>query len=373
MVNPRGPEFAELLERCLAGLGWGLQTANRILLFPGSGTGGLEAAVVNLLSPGERGVFCTAGWFGDLWATIAESYGADVVRVASAWGEPLDPGRLDSMLAAEPTVTKVFVTHCETSTGVLNDIHALSAVARRHGCLLAVDTISGAPGHSLPIDELGLDLVVSASQKGWLAPPGLTMVAVSEAAMAASADARCPRWYLDFRRQASAQDNGMMHTTPPLSVMYALAEGLAILRSEGLESMWARHARVARLARGLLGELGLELVSGGRSPSNTVSAVHSPFASQSRLATLLSDLHRRERVVLAAGLGELEGRAFRIGHLGSVRERDIDVVMSALGRALAHWSPRRSAGRGREGLDQETAPRTYQRRPTLAHMAHDLP
>ena len=283
MINPRGPEFAILLEECLAGVRWGLQTHSRILLFGASGTGGLEAAVANLLSPGERAVFCTNGWFGEMWASMAEAYGVDVVRVRAPWGEPVDSDRLERVLESEPAVGKVFLTHCETSTGVLNDVLELSTVARRYGCLVAVDSVSGVPCHPLPVDELGLDIVITASQKGWLAPPGLTMVAVSDAAMRAAAQARCPRWYLDFRRQASAQDKGTLPSTPPLSVMFALAEGLAILREEGLQTIWNRHARVGSLARRGLRQLGLELICAGRSPSNTVSVVRSPCANPNEL------------------------------------------------------------------------------------------
>jgi aspartate aminotransferase-like enzyme len=288
MINPRGPEFASLLAECLVGVRWGLQTANRILFFPSSGTGGLEAVVANLLSPGERAVFCTVGWFGELWADIAERYGVDVVRVCAPWGEAIERRHLDHVLDRESSVTKVFLTHCETSTGVLNDVPALAAVAQRHGCLVAVDSISGVPCHPLPVDALGLDIVITASQKGWLAPPGLTMVAVSDAAMQAAAHACCPRVYFDFGRQASAQDNDVFHTTPPLSVMYGLAEGLQILREEGLQEIWERHARVGRRARRGLQNLGLELICAGPSPSNTVSAVRSPYPNPGDLSALVT-------------------------------------------------------------------------------------
>ena len=347
MINPRGAEFAALLDGCLEGLRWGMQTDKRILLFPGSGTGGLEAAVANLLSPGERAVFCTNGWFGEMWASIAEEYGVDVVRIAAPWGEAVDPHRLEHALESEHTVEKVFLTHCETSTGVLNDVVSLAAAARRHGCLVAVDSVSGVPCHRLPVDGLSLDVVITASQKGWLAPPGLTMLAVSEAAMAAAAQARCPRWSLDFRRQAAAQEAGKLHMTPPLPVMQALAEGLSILRAEGLEAIWERHARVARRARRALRGLGLGLICQGSSPCNTVSAVRSPCSGPVELAALLADLRRTEGLVVATGLGALEGWAFRIGHLGLVREADIDAALAALQRGLA----RRGAYQGERSTD----------------------
>lgn len=339
MIDPRGAEFADLLADCVQGVRWALETANDVLLFGASGIGGLEATVANLLSPGERALFCTSGFFGEVWADIAEAYGADVVRVSAPWGRAVEPAAVERRLASDPSIAKVFVTHNETSTGVLTDIAAVAEVVKARGCLLAVDSVSGAPCHPLPVDALGLDVVVTGSQKGWLAPPGVVMVAVSAAAMRAAAASETPRWYFSFLRQKACHDRGMMPSTPPLSVLYALREGLAMLREEGLRETWARHERLARMTRAGLTAAGLELVGSGAQASSTVTAVRSPFATPDRLADFLTEL-RRGGLVLASGLGQMEGRSFRIGHLGPVCADDITTMLGSLEAAL-----------GRHGID----------------------
>ncbi|HZU77704.1 MAG TPA: alanine--glyoxylate aminotransferase family protein, partial [Dehalococcoidia bacterium] len=242
MVNHRGPEFAAVLDDVVSGLQWALRTRNDVLLFPASGTGGLEAAVVNTLSPGEQALFCTMGSFGNRWAAIAQAYGADLVTLEVQQGEPIDPEDVDRILAEHPGITTVFVTHNETSTGVTNDMPALAAVVKSRGKLLCVDSVSGAGCLPLSTDELGIDVCVTGSQKGWMAPPGVAMVSVSAAALERGARATMPRFYLDFAREKKYQDKHQTFTTPPLSVIYALQEGLAMMREEGLEQVWARHA-----------------------------------------------------------------------------------------------------------------------------------
>src|SRR5438132_12275646 len=249
MINHRGPEFAALLDDLTQGMQWALRTANDVLLYPCSGTGGLEAAVVNVLSPGERALFCTMGSFGDRWANLADAYGVDVVRLAVEPGEAIDPEDVDRILAEHPAIQSVFVTHNETSTGVSNDLPALAAVIKGRGKLLCVDSVSGAGCLPLHTDALSLDVVVTGSQKGWMAPPGLTMVAVSTAALERAKTARLPRFYLDFARQKKYQDKNQTFTTPAVSVLYALQEGLAIIREEGLEQVWERHARAGTMIR----------------------------------------------------------------------------------------------------------------------------
>ena len=335
MINHRGPEFAALLDDCIAGVRCALQTTGDVLIFGASGTGGLEAVVANLLSPGERALFCTNGWFGELWAQIAEAHRVDVLRLAAPWGCAIDPDELARALDAEPTITKVFVAHNETSTGVLNDIPAIARLVKGRGCLLAVDSVSGVPCHPLPVDELGLDVVVTSSQKGWLAPPGLTMIAVSAAAIDAAADATSPRWYFDFLHQKDCHEDGLTGTTPPISVMYALQEGLAMIREEGLRAMWERHARLGHMTRRGLTAAGLELVAATPAASSTVTAVHSPCSSPDELAAFLRDLRLTHGLVVADGLGQLEGRTFRIGHLGHIFESDIRAMLSSLEHGLA--------------------------------------
>lgn len=335
MINHRGPEAAELVADLVSGLRWALQTENDILLFPASGTGGLEAAVANLLSPGERALFCIIGNFGKRWADIAAAYGVDCVRLEVPWGEPLDPEDVARALTEHDDITKVFVTHNETSTGVVNDMRAIAGVVKGRGKLLVVDSVSGAGSMPLPVDDLGIDVAVTGSQKGWMAPPGLAMIAVSKAAYAAAEQASCPRFYFDFARQKSFIDKGTTYTTPPLSVMYALREGLAIMREEGLENVFARHAKVAAMIRAGLSAIGLRLLAPEGYQSNTVTAVQSPADSPEALKEWLSLLRTRYGLVLAGGQGELTGKIFRVGHLGHIDERDAYAILATIEQGLA--------------------------------------
>jgi aspartate aminotransferase-like enzyme len=335
MINHRGPEFAALLRDCVRGVQWALQTDNDVLLYGASGTGGLEATAANLLSPGERALFCTSGWFGELWANIAEAFGADVVRLAVPWGQHIAANDVERVLERDPAITKVFVTHNETSTGMRSDIAAIAAVVKARGHLLAVDSVSGAPCHPLPVQELGLDVVITSSQKGWMAPPGLIMIAVSDAALRAATDSACPSWYFDFLRQKSCHDKGLMHVTPPLSIMYSLAEGIAMIREEGLAASWLRHERIASMTRSGLQAAGLELVARGTCVSSTVTAVRSPFDSPEWLAAFLRDLRVYQGLILADGLGSMEGTSFRVGHLGHIVEDDVYAMLASLEEGLA--------------------------------------
>ena len=335
MINHRGPDAAVLIRDIVDGLRWGLQTDNDILLFPASGTGGLEAVVANIFSPGEAGLFCSIGSFGDRWADIAAAYGVEPVRLEVPWGEALDPEDVDRVLAEHPEIEKVCVTHNETSTGVVNDMRAIAAVVKGRGKLLAVDSVSGAGIMPLAVDELGIDVVVTASQKGWMAPPGLAMIAVGPAGYAAAAAARCPRFYWDFARQKGFIDQGTTFTTPPLAVMYALQEGLAMLREEGLENVFARHRRIADMIRAGLVAIGLRLVAPETHRSNAVTAVHSPTESADELKAWLASLRTKHGLVLAGGQGRLAGKVFRVGHLGYIEERDAYSILATIEQALA--------------------------------------
>jgi aspartate aminotransferase-like enzyme len=344
MINHRGPEFGALLERVVAGLRWALKTENDVLLFPASGTAGLEAAVVNVLSPGERALFCTMGSFGNRWANIGEAYGADVVRLAVDPGDAIDPEDVDRILAENSEIQTVFVTHNETSTGVTNDLPAIAAVVKGRGKLLCVDAVSSASCIPLHVDELGVDVLVTGSQKGWMAPPGLTMAAVSAAGFERASTARIPRFYLDFAREKKYQDRSQTFTTPPVSVLYAVDEGLQIMREQGLEAVWTRHARVGRMVRAAMEAMGLRLLAAEGHRSDTVTAVVSPADTPEALKELLKHLRTRYGLVLAGGQDNLSGKIFRIGHLGFIDELDVYSIVCALEQGMVDLGLRSRAG-----------------------------
>jgi serine---pyruvate transaminase len=334
MIYPHGPEFAALLADCVSGVQWALSTNNAVVLVPSSGTGALEAVVVNLLRPGHRAVFCVNGYWSELWAKIAERRGVDVIRVAADWGAAVDVHAVARTLRSDRRIEAVFITHNETSTGVLSDVATTAALAHRHGCLSVVDSISGAPCHPLAIDDLQLDVVVTASQKGWFAPPGLAMVILSAAARDAAERAACPSWYFDLSRPLSLQQEGRMHVTPPVTTMYALREGVQMIREEGLSKFWARHERIGLAVREGLQETGLALLARNGRFSSTVTAVRSPWSSAGALSEFLADVRDTHGVVLAHGLGHLSTSSFRIGHLGEIAMADVHVTLAAVRAGL---------------------------------------
>ena len=335
MINHRGPEFAALMAEVCGGIQEVLRTRNDVLLFPSSGTGGLEAAVANLLSPGEKARFCSGGSFVDRWADIATAYGGDVVRLKMPEGEAIAPEEVERLLAENPTIEKVFVTHNETSTGVTNDMPPIAAVVKGRGKLIAVDSVSGASCLPLDTDGLGLDVVVTGSQKGWMAPPGLAMIAVSKDAYAAAERAKLPRWYFDFAREKKFQERNQTYTTPPVSVMYAVQEGLHMILEEGVENVWARPALVGSMIRGGVEAAGLRLFAAKPYRSNTVTPIHNPAGTPEELSKLLTLLRTKHGLVLAGGQGDLKGKIFRIGHLGAVDIGDVFVILAYLELALS--------------------------------------
>jgi aspartate aminotransferase-like enzyme len=339
MINHRGPEFAELISYVTARLQACFATTNDVLTLTGSGTGGLEAAIVNVLSPGDRVLSVSTGVFGDRFAAIARAYGVEVLNLATPWGEAADPARVESALAREKDVKAVILTHNETSTGVTNDLRALAEAARPSGALLLVDAVSSLGALPLPVDEWELDVVVTASQKAWMAPPGLVMLSVSERAWRAHEKAGLPRFYWDFAAARRYLERGQTPWTPAVSVLYSLAEALALMESEGFAPIIARHKRVGERARQHMRNLGLDLFPRDLArASDTVTAVQVPAGVDG--GTLLRLLREEHDVVLAGGQGQLAGKIFRIGHMGWVSEEDIDQVATALGQVLPQATKR---------------------------------
>jgi aspartate aminotransferase-like enzyme len=238
MIDHRGPEFAALLERVTARLKAIFLTEGDVLLLTASGTGGMEAAIVNTLSPGDEVLAITVGAFGDRFAEIAEAYGLTVHRLAFEWGTAVDPERVRQALEEHPGTKAVLVTHNESSTGVTNDVQAVAALAREHDALTLVDSVSGAGALELPVDAWGLDVVVTASQKAWMAQPGLAMVTVSARAWDAYQRAKLPRFYWDFGQALRYLKRGQTPATPAVSVLYALDASLEL-------SAWSSSLRSA--------------------------------------------------------------------------------------------------------------------------------
>jgi aspartate aminotransferase-like enzyme len=319
MVDHRGPEFVAALSEATASLKQLYRTSNDILVFTGSGTGGLEASVVNLFSPGERVLIVSIGYFGERYATIARAFGLDVVTLEFPMGEAADPASVARALEENPDVTSVLVTHNETSTGTTNDLEAIARVVKAADKLLVVDGVSSIGSIPLDTDAWGCDVVVSGSQKSWMIPPGLAFISVSPRAWEAHARARLPRFYWDFSQARRWAETGMTPWTPAVGLVFALQAALRLIQAEGLEHVLARHARLAAFVRDTLADLGLKLlVKDPERASNTVTAFWLPDGVEA--ASLQRRLRDELGINLAGGQGVLSGKVLRIGHLGYVQQ-----------------------------------------------------
>lgn len=332
MVNHRGVTFAKILGDVTAKLKQVFQTKNDVFILTGSGTGGMEAAVVNMLSPGDKVLSVSIGVFGDRFASIAKQFGADVVPLNFEWGKAADADAVRKALQANSQIKAVLVTHNETSTGVTNDLAAISSAVKEFDKLLIVDCISSLGSLNVPVDEWQCDVAVSGSQKGWMVPPGLAMVSVSPKAWEAHATAKMPRFYWDFSRAKKSLESNETPWTPAVSIVFALDVALDMMLKEGIANIAARHAQIGKAIREGVKSVGLSLFADEAYASNTVTAV---AATNGLDAKLLNKIMREEhQVILAGGQQTLGGKIFRIGHLGWVTEADVEVVTSALKAAL---------------------------------------
>jgi aspartate aminotransferase-like enzyme len=332
MINHRGPEFARTLNDVTAKLKQICQTENDIFVLTGSGTGGLEAAVVNTLSPGDRVLSASIGVFGDRFAAIAKQFGAKVTPLKFEWGKAADVDEIRQALRKEPEIKAVLVTHNETSTGVTNDLAQISRVVKEFDKLLLVDAISSLGSIELPVDDWRCDVTVTGSQKGWMVPPGLVMVAVSQTAWQANEKARMPRFYWDFAKAKSYLEKGQTPWTPAVSIVFALSVALDMMLKEGLPGIIARHTRIAEKTRKGVKAFGLRLFAEEKYASNTVTSIAAPEGLN--VKELLRILRENHQVILSGGQQQLVDKIFRIGHLGWITEGDIDGVFKALKIAL---------------------------------------
>jgi aspartate aminotransferase-like enzyme len=333
MINHRGPEFKRIIESETAMLKEIYQTKSNVFMLTCSGTGSMEAAIVNFLSPGEKVLALSIGAFGDRFATIAEIYGADVTRLSFEWGQAVDPEAVKKALDADPKIKTVLVTHNETSTAVTNDLATIGKLVKEYDKLLLVDAISSLGCIDLQTDAWGCDVVVSGSQKGWMVPPGLAFISVSDRAWKAHAESKMPRFYFDVSRARDLLEKGQTPWTPAVSIFFALEVALKTMMDEGIANVFARHSRMGRKTREGVKSLGLKLFANESAASNTITAIVSPDgldANEIRKVML-----EKYNVVLAGGQAKLAGKIFRIGHLGYVTDSDLDDVLAKLPQALS--------------------------------------
>jgi aspartate aminotransferase-like enzyme len=330
MINHRGPEFGEMIHKATEQLKQVFMTKNDLFILTASGTGALEASIVNTLSPGDRVIAATAGAFGDRFVDMVEAYGADVKRMDFEWGGPIDPDAIRKALNDDPSVKAVLVTHNETSTGVTHPVEDIGKIVKgEFGKLFLVDAVSSLGCIPLPVDAWDCDMVGTASQKGFMIPPGLSFISVSEQAWEAQKTAKMPRFYFDLTMAKRYLETGQTPFTPNISAMYGLSRALDVLLEEGMENVFGRHATIGQFTRDGAKELGLELLVSDESyASNTVTAIKVPEGVDQK--ALMGKMRTEHNVVLAGGQGKMSADIFRIGHLGAVAKQDITEVMDAL-------------------------------------------
>jgi aspartate aminotransferase-like enzyme len=353
MVDHRGPDFKAVLEEVVPGVKWVLQTENDVLVFTASGTGGLESAVANVVSPGDKVVCCICGNFGERFAAIADAYGCETVRLEAEWGQPVEPADLRQTLEAHPDAKLVLLTHNETSTGLTNGLAELASVVRAAGPLLAVDGVSSVGSIPIDVDKNGIDIAVTASQKGFLAPPGVAFVSISQRAWEASERATAPRVYFDWKASAQSLAEGATPFTPAIGVFYAVQEGLRMLAEEGMDQVYARQRRIADGVGAGLDALGFQLFAADGYRSAVVTAAVPPAGVDAN--GLRKRLREGYGVVIAGGQGKMSGKMIRIGHLGAVQESDMVQVLWSVEQALEDLDVQPNDGRGVQALTASMA------------------
>jgi len=335
-IDHRSPEFAALGRTVLEGLKAVFQTAGPVVMFPASGTGAWEAALVNTLSPGDRILAFDIGEFARLWCDVARRLGLEVDVVPGDWRRGVDPASVESKLRADPQVRAVLVVHNETSTGVTSRIPEIRRAIDRagHPALLLVDAVSSLASIDLRHDAWGIDVTLTGSQKGLMLPPGLSFNAISDKARAASRTARLPKSYWAWEPMLAANASGFFPYTPATNLLYGLREALLMLAEEGLPNVFARHQRLAEATRCAVRAWGLEI--GCLCPeehSNVLTTVMMPEGHDADAFRAVAA--ERLNLSLGAGLGRLKGRAFRIGHLGDFNELMLAGTLCGVEMALS--------------------------------------
>ena len=330
IIYHRGPEYEALLARVREGLKILFQTKNEVLLFTSSGTGGMEGAVVNTLSPGDRALVIRGGKFGERWGEICEAYGVQAQYIDVEWGRAVEPERVAAALKADPTIKAVFATHSESSTGVLHDVEAIARIVRATPAILVVDAITSVGVVDLPMDAWGVDVVVGGSQKSLMIPPGLAFCGVSDKAWAMVERSRLPKFYFNFTAERKSLEKNQNAFTPAVSLVVGLHESLAAIRAEGLPAAFARHDRLARATRAGVRALGLELFA--ERPTPALTAVMVPQGIEA--SAIVKTLRMAHGITISGGQTKVKGKIFRLAHLGYADESDVIVCLSALERTL---------------------------------------
>lgn len=342
IIHHRTSEFQKIFAEVNEGLKYLFQTKGDIFTFSSSGTGAMEAAVVNLLSPGDKAIAVCAGKFGQRWMEICRAYNIEVVSIDVQWGRAVEPAQIKQRLSGHKGVKAVFTTLCETSTGVTQDIRAIGRIVKEFEAVLVVDVVSGLGAEDLQTDNWNVDCAVAGSQKGLMLPPGLAFCSVSPKAWELAQQAKLPKYYFDFQKAGASLQKNDTPFTPCVTLIMALRESLSLIRGEGLENTFKRHKRLACATRAALAALGFKAFS--HTPCSVVTAAYVPEGiDSSKLVKLMRDKYG---VSIANGQGHIKGKVIRVAHLGYIQPSDIITGISALEKALAELGHKVEPGKG---------------------------
>ena len=343
IIHHRTPQFQAILKEIFENLKYVFQTKNDVLVFTSSGTGAMEASVVNLLSPGDTALVVQGGKFGERFTELCRACGINTTIIDVEWGKAVDPSVIEKELKKNAQIKAVFTTLCETSTGVVNDIKTIGQVVKNYAAALVVDAISGLGAVEFKTDEWNVDVAVAGSQKGLMVPPGLAFCSVSPKAWDLNFQSKCPKYYFDFKAAKKALEKTDTPFTPAVSLMIGLNEALKIIKQETLENILARHKKLARAIKEAIKALGLELFAPAAS-ADAVTAVKVPAGIDG--GKLVKTMRDKYGVGIAGGQGGLKGKIFRIAAMGYMTEFDIIVAISCLEMVLTEMGYKFELGSG---------------------------
>jgi len=349
IIHHRTPAFQAILKEATEGLKYVFQTTSDVFMISSSGTGAMEAAVINLLCAGDTALVVQGGKFGERWTEICQAYGITAEVLDVEWGKGVDPLEISKRLKANPKIKAVFTTLCETSTGVANDLEAIGKVVKETPAVLVVDAISGLGAIDIKTDAWFCDVVVSGSQKGLMLPPGLGFISVSAKAWKLVEASKSPRYYLDLRKAKKALDKTDTPFTSSITLIIALNEALKMIKEDGLENIFARHRKMAEATRAAMKGLGLELFAPSAA-SDAVTAVKLPAGIDGE--KLVKTMRDTYGVTIAGGQAELKGKVIRIAHMGYIGEFDIILGISCLEKVLQQSGYKFNLGAGVKAAEE---------------------
>jgi aspartate aminotransferase-like enzyme len=332
IIHHRTPEYEALFTEVREGLKRLFQTTSDVVPFASSGTGAMEAAVVNTLSAGDTVAVVRAGKFGERWVEICRAYGINVIELAAEFGHTVPAARVADTLAKTGGIKAVLTQHSESSTGVLHDVRGFAAATRQSDAILIVDAVSSLAIADLPMDAWGVDVVVAGSQKGLMLPPGLAFCALGQRAWARTRTSTLPRYYFDLAQERKYVVKSEAHFTPAVSIIIGLREVIRMIEAEGLPNVFRRHDRLARATRAGAEALGLELFAKA-TPSPSLTSIVAPKGVDGE--KIVAAFSRSHNITIAGGQGEMKGKIFRLGHMGYAAELDTITALAALEQVLA--------------------------------------